>query len=189
MYDSVEDPYCYPGTTVLKNRRGLRTQEALDQFELAMTAQRSTEPLPAGKLTEQHYQRVHRHLFRDVYKWAGQYREVRISKGDSPFCYPEYIADEMKKLFGKLRGDKYLRGLSADEFARKAASFLAGLNAIHPFRDGNGRSQIAFVGLLAKQTGHELRLERIMPEDFLAAMIRSFQGDEELLVAQLRQLL
>jgi cell filamentation protein len=160
MYDSIEDPYCYLGTTVLKNRRGLHTQEALDQFELAITAQRSTEPLPAGKLTEQHYQRVHKHLFRDVYKWAGQYREVRFSKGDNPFCYPEYIAGEMKKLFGRLRRDNNLRGRSADEFARKGASFLAGLNAIHPFRDGNGRSQIAFMGPLAKHAGHELHLER-----------------------------
>jgi cell filamentation protein len=42
MYDSIDDPYSYPGTTVLKNRRNLRTQEALDRFELAMTAMRST---------------------------------------------------------------------------------------------------------------------------------------------------
>jgi cell filamentation protein len=53
MYDGVDDLYCYPGTTVLKNRRNLRTQEALDRFELAMTAMRSQEQLPPGKLTEQ----------------------------------------------------------------------------------------------------------------------------------------
>ena len=84
MYDSIDDPYCYPGTNVLKNRRDLRTQGVLDRFETAITAQRFSEPMPAGKLTEQHYKRVHRHIFRDVYAWAGQYREkVRISKGDS----------------------------------------------------------------------------------------------------------
>ena len=44
--------------------------------------------MPSGKLTEEHYRRVHRHIFRDVYTWAGEYREkVRISKGDSTFCY------------------------------------------------------------------------------------------------------
>jgi cell filamentation protein len=131
MYDSTDDPYCYPGTTVLKNRRNLRSQGALDRFETAITAQRFSEPLPAGKLTEQHYQRVHRHLFRDVYSWAGQYREgVRISKGDSKFCYPEYIPNEMKKLFAGLRRDNFLKNLSAEQFAQKAASFLANLNAI-----------------------------------------------------------
>ena len=93
MYDSIDDPYCYPGTTVLGNRRDPRTRErALDRFETAITAQRFSEPLPTGKLTERHYRRVHRHIFRDVYAWAGEYREkVRISKGDSTFCYPEYI--------------------------------------------------------------------------------------------------
>jgi cell filamentation protein len=45
MYDAIEDPYCYPGTTVLKNRAGHRTQRALTQFETAMSAQRADEPL------------------------------------------------------------------------------------------------------------------------------------------------
>jgi len=189
MYESIDDPYCYPGTTVLRNRRNLRTQKALDRFETAITAQRFDEPLPAGKLTERHYQRVHRHLFRDVYAWAGQYRTVRIGKGDSAFCYPEYIAGEMAKLFAGLRLDRNLSGLSAEQFARKAASFLASLNAIHPFRDGNGRSQMAFMALLAVRAGHPLHLARLVPADFMAAMIRSFQGDEEPLVEQLVQLL
>jgi cell filamentation protein len=190
MYDSIDDPYCYPGTNVLKNRRDLRTQGVLDRFETAITAQRFSEPMPAGKLTEQHYKRVHRHIFRDVYAWAGQYREkVRISKGDSTFCYPEHIPREMAKLFGNLRRDNNLQGLSAREFARGAASFLATLNAIHAFRDGNGRSQLAFMSLIAKAAGHELRLDKITAEDFLAAMIQSFQGDEELLVKQIARLL
>ncbi len=189
MYDSVDDPYCYPGTTVLKNRRNLRTQEALDRFELAMTAMRSQEQLPPGKLTEQHYQRVHRHLFKDVYTWAGEYREVRISKGDSPFCYPEYIPGEMAKLFEKLRQDNYLRGLTGQQFARQAASFLANLNAIHPFRDGNGRSQMAFMTLLGVRAGHPLRLNKIDPAGFMDAMIQSFQGDEVPLIEHLARLL
>jgi cell filamentation protein len=188
MYDSTDDPYCYPGTTVLRNRRNLRTQKALDRFETAITAQRFDEPLPAGKLTEPHYQRIHRHLFRDVYAWAGEYRTVRVSKRDSAFCYPEYISREMSKLFAGLRRDKNLSGLSPEQFAPKAASFLAHLNAIHPFRDGNGRSQMAFMALLAARAGHPLHLARLVPADFMAAMIRSFQGDEEPLVEQLARL-
>jgi len=70
MYDAIEDPYCYPGTTVLKNRAGHRTQRALTQFETAMSAQRADEPLPIGRLSVHHYQAVHRHLFQDVYPWA-----------------------------------------------------------------------------------------------------------------------
>src|SRR5947209_962877 len=110
MYDSVGDPYCYPGTTVLKNRRNLRTQEALNRFETAITAQRFNEPMPAGRLDEQHYRRVHRHIFGEVYTWAGEYRQhVRIGKGDSTFCYPENIPREMTKLFGRLQRDNNLQ--------------------------------------------------------------------------------
>lgn len=190
MYGSIDDPYCYPGTTVLKNCRNLRTQEALDRFETAITAQRFDEPMPAGKLTEEHYRRVHRHIFRDVYAWAGEYREkVRISKGDSTFCYPEHIPREMAKLFAGLRRNSNLQGLSAQEFAHGGATFLATLNAVHAFRDGNGRSQLAFMGLLANAAGHPLHLDRIIPDAFLAAMIRSFHDDEELLVDQIARLL
>ena len=190
MYSSIDDPYCYPGTTVLRNRRDLRTQQALDRFETAITAQRFNEPMPTGKLTEQHYRRVHRHIFADVYTWAGKYREkVRISKGDSTFCYPEHILRQMARLFENLRRDNNLQSLPAQEFARRSANFLATLNAIHPFRDGNGRSQLAFMGLLANAAGHPLHFERIVPDDFMSAMIHSFQGDEEPLVEQIDRLL
>ena len=189
MYDSIDDHYCYAGTTVLKNSRNLRKQEALDRFELAISTQRATEPLPLGKLNEFHYKRVHRHLFRDVYSWAGEYRDVRISKGDSPFCYPEYIPGEMKKLFAGLQRNNNLTSLSAEQFATKAASFLADLNSIHAFRDGNGRSQMAFMNLLAIRAGHPLRLRKIVAKDFLAAMIQAHRGNEQLLVDQLSRLI
>ena len=87
MYDAIEDPYCYPGTTVLKNRAGHRTQRALTQFETAMSAQRADEPLPIGRLSVHHYQAVHRHLFQDVYPWAGTFGNVRIIRDGSMFCY------------------------------------------------------------------------------------------------------
>lgn len=110
MYDAVEDPYCYPGTTVLKNKLELKTQRELDDFEAEITAQRAEEALPSGKLTYPHYRAIHRHLFQDVYDWAGKIRTVRISKGGSMFCYPESIDREMSKLLGSLAGQKQLRG-------------------------------------------------------------------------------
>jgi cell filamentation protein len=73
--------------------------------------------------------------------------------------------------------------------SKAAAHFLAELNAIHPFRDGNGRTQLAFLSMLAMAAGHPLRLDRIDPEPFLAAMIASFRGDEAPLAAQIASLL
>jgi cell filamentation protein len=69
----------------------LKTRAELDAFEAEITFQRSTEPLPAGKLDDKHYRAIHRHLFQDVYEWAGKPRSVRISKGGNPFCYPELL--------------------------------------------------------------------------------------------------
>ena len=102
MYDAVEDPYCYSGTTVLKNKLKLKNQKELDAYEAEITAQRADEPLPAGKLTYPHYRAIHRHLFQDVYDWAGKSRRVRMSKGGSMFCYPELIDEQMSKLFSAL---------------------------------------------------------------------------------------
>ena len=179
MYDAVEDPYCYPGTTVLKNKLKLQTQEELDSFEAEITAQRAEEPLPAGKLTYPHYRAIHRHLFQDVYDWAGKIRNVRISKGGSMFCYPESIDREMSKLFGMLAGQKQFKGTRPDEFATKAAHFLAELNAIHPFREGNGRAQLIFLTLLAETAGHPLAMGRLDPDKVMQAMIESFGGHEK----------
>jgi len=177
MYDAVEDPYCYRGTTVLKNIPDLRTQEELDSFEAASTMQRADEPLPAGRLSLSHYQAIHHHLFQDVYRWAGKFRSVRMSKDQSAFCYPEYVGQEMKSLFSGLAAKRFLRNLALPAFAQEAADFLATLNAIHPFREGNGRTQTLFLALLADQAGHPLDLEKLSPALFLAAMVRSFQGE------------
>ena len=88
MYEVQPDPYCYAGTDVLKNIPGLRDSGDLRLFETAITSQRAEEPLPSGRLNASHYRAIHRHLFQDVYRWAGRYRTVRIAKGDSMFCYP-----------------------------------------------------------------------------------------------------
>lgn len=189
MYDAVADPYCYPGTSVLKNLPGLREQAALDAFEAVCTAQRSDEPLPSGRLSVTHYRAIHRHLFQDVYTWAGAFRTVRISKDGNPFCYPEHISREMKNLFADLKRQRYFGGLPREEFIVAAARFLATINAIHPFREGNGRTQTTFLVLLAEQAEHPLDLDKLVPERFLAAMVASFTGNERLLIEELQVLI
>lgn len=188
MYDTAADPYCYPGTSVLKNIPGLKTQAALEEFEAAMTAQRAEEPLPSGRLSASHYRAIHHHLFQDIYGWAGCYRTVRLSKKGSAFCYPEYIDREMKALFAEFRNKRSLRGLVRENFAKEAARFLAHLNAIHPFREGNGRAQLSFVLLVADRAGHPLALGRLDPKRFLS-VVSSFRGDERPLRSELLTLI
>ncbi len=188
MYEVFPDPYCYRGSDVLKNRLGIHDPAKLAEFELVIATQRSSEPLPNGRFGTGHYKAIHRHLFLDVYRWAGKYRTVGLAKGDSVFCQPEYIPAQMERLFRELRGEDRLRGLSREGFASEAGSFLATLNAIHPFREGNGRTQLSFLTLLASRAGHPLNLNRLAPRAFLEAMIRSFYGDEDLLTDHLRRL-
>ena len=154
-----------------------------------MVAARSDRPLAPGDLNERYYRALHRHLFGGVYSWAGTYRTVRIAKGDSMFCYPEHIASEMEHLFAWAESRNYLAGLTARRFAADAAHFLTTLNAIHPFREGNGRTQLSFLAFLATRASHPLALKNLAPKAFLAAMIESFQGDEKPLARHIADLI
>src|SRR6202012_5636207 len=115
----------------------------------------------------------------DVYDWAGEVRTVRIAKGGNPFCFPENIENQAALLFDRLRSDDFLRNLDVKTFSAKASHFLAELNAIHAFREGNGRSQLSFFALLAEQAGHPLDFNKLPHTEKLAGMIGSFDGDEE----------
>jgi len=176
-YEAFDDPYCYRGTEVLKNRIGIRDSKLLEAFELEMSALRAEEPLPEGRFGPAHYCAVHRHLFQDVYSWAGRYRTVRIGKAGNWFCYPEHIPEQMRLLFEGLDAEALRQGARFDAFAEAAAAFLGDLNAIHPFRDGNGRSQLSFLHLVALRAGHPLDLSQVDPITFMAAMITSFEGN------------
>lgn len=187
-YDAFEDPYCYKGTFVLKNKAGLRDAQALEGFELEMSALRAEEPLPGGRLGPAHYRAVHRHLFQDVYVWAGRYRTVRTAKDGNVFCYPEHIAVAMSKLFERLEEDAFTPSVPFGAFVNGAAEFLGELNAIHPFREGNGRTQLSFLYLVALGAGHPLDLSRVSPATFLRAMVTSFRDGLEPLEAEIARL-
>jgi cell filamentation protein len=189
MEDSGSDPYRYPGSSVLKNRLGLRDQAELDAFEALITAQRGEEPLPRGVLSFAHYRAIHHHLFQDVFEWAGKCRTVHIAKGGNMFCSPECIEGKAWKLFIKARAGRFLRNQPAREFARLSAEFLAELNAIHPFRDGNGRALLTYLTLLAARAGRPLALERMEPMAMLAAIAASYNGDKAPLAALIEGLI
>lgn len=174
---------------VLRNLPQITDPKALEAFETFSVTQRSEEPFPDGAFDADHFRAVHHHLFRDVYDWAGEPRTIRTFKDGSPFCYPESFDQELAKLFGWLAARDHLHGLTADEFAEAAAHFLSELNAIHLFREGNGRAQTAFLAMLAASAGHSLAFERLDTAAWMQAMIISFYNGTERLVAQIRGLI
>jgi cell filamentation protein len=188
-YDAFDDPYAYPGTSVLQNRLDIRDAGILEAFEVEIFTLRAEEPLPRGTFDPAHYCSIHHHLFQDVYEWAGQYRTVRTSKGGSAFCYPEHIPAQMDALFRSIRGGEAFVEKSRSDFLTEATRFLGELNAIHPFREGNGRAQLAFLGLIGALASHPFAFERIGRAALLQAMIDSFFGRFDGLNAELGKLL
>src|ERR1700683_2774089 len=180
MYEVENDTiYCYPDTDVLKNKLNIKDAAKLAAFEAEISNQRAQEPLPKGDLDYAYYCAMHKHLFQDVYDRAGEPRKIRIGKGGNWFCFPENIDAEMTKLFASLAGQNDFAGLSKAEFEKRAAHFLAELNAIHPFREGNGRTQLSFLGIIAEEAGHPLDFEKLEPDKILGGIIESFAGDED----------
>lgn len=183
-YDS-DDPYVYPDTEVLINKLGLLRQEELWEAERAISGVAAAEleehPID-GRFDLAHLQAIHKMLFEDIYEWAGMIREKGfISKGGSLFCAAEYIVPYYDDLFGKLKSENYLRGMDRDDFIKRLAFYISEINALHPFREGNGRTQRIFANQLARQAGWELNFKNVNPERLCEAYIVSMVDLEELI--------
>lgn len=174
---SEKDPYIYPGAEVLINKEGLKDAERLSAFERDLSSVRSIHIPASFPITPEGYRAIHRHIFQDVYDWAGQYRSVAIAKGDL-FALPPYIESEMERRFALIHRERDLKGFSAERFAVRAAEHICEINAIHPFREGNGRTQRLFLKALARQAGHDLRIDRMDKEQWMRASIESFRRQD-----------
>ncbi len=97
-----------------------------------------------GTFDLKHLQAIHAYIFQDVYDWAGELRKVDISKGFM-FCNFLFISEQAEEIFGKLKAENYLHGLKEDDFIVRLAYYFSEINALHLFREGNGRSQREFI--------------------------------------------
>jgi cell filamentation protein len=173
----ADDPYVYPGTSVLRNRLGISDPDFLDRQERALVTLRIRQGVPRGSFDLPHLRTIHRHLFQDVYDWAGELRTVEISKGSQQFQFRQYIQTGMADVHRRLVRARFLRGLSAAEFAAQAAVIVGDINYIHPFREGNGRTQLLYLKQLAAEAGHHLDLAAIAGKQWIAASIASHAAD------------
>ena len=173
------DPYTDPVTGVLRNKLGLSTAAELEAAEreithaalilLRETPVRATYDLP-------HLCAVHRRVFGDIYVWAGQVRSVAIAKG-SLFCLPQYIEPSAAEIFCQLRDENFLQSLERDAFIDRLAYYLGEVNAIHPFREGNGRIQRAFFEQLAYDAGFTFAWRHLDAARNIATSAAIMRGD------------
>lgn len=158
MDQGDSDPYFHAGTRVLRNKLNIRDRDALDAAERELVTFRILQGVPSGKFDLVHLQRIHRHLFQDIYPWAGEVRTVEISKDGDTFQLRDRIATGMRDVHRRLLTANFLRGLPADAFAVEAGRILGDVNYVHPFREGNGRTQLQYLKSLGEQAGHQIDL-------------------------------
>ncbi|WP_372869816.1 Fic/DOC family protein [Planomicrobium okeanokoites] len=175
--------YCYPGTDVLVNAFDIRDEDKLKELETVYALYRLSElqlKKPKNPTDLNVFLDIHRCLLQDVYPFAGKLREEMTSKGSSTFAHPKHLASQLKQLFEELAEETYLKGLSKDVFIQRLAHYLAELNALHPFREGNGRAVREFARQLALNAGYLLDWAKIEePAHIINAFVDSFNKDNE----------
>jgi len=174
-----EDPYVYPGTSVLRNRFGVRDGGELARRERDASSAEILalfdQPLP-GRYDLAHLQAFHSRIFGGVYEWAGELRSVAIAKSDL-FALPMHIAPYLSGVLAQLPGERFLKGMPADRLTDRLAHYVAEINAVHPFREGNGRTQRALIGQLAADAGYHLAWERLTAARNIETSVAAMRGD------------
>ncbi|GAA4625588.1 Fic family protein [Actinoallomurus vinaceus] len=175
------DPYTETATGVLINKLGIKDPDVLSRAEADLTylmLARLESKSMSGNYDLAHLRSFHKTIFGDIYPWAGELRTVVIAKGHA-FCLPQFIESAARELFLGLARERHLRGLHRNEFVGSLAFYLGEINAIHPFRDGNGRTQRAFLGQLARDAGFVINWRRLDPERNIEASVAIMRGDAE----------
>ena len=167
---SEGDPYVYlDARNVLKNKFGIKDRDQLRMVERVHVVQRIEEGPPKGNFDLAHLKVIRKHLFQDVYEWAGQTRTVEMTKGEDHFQPVAYIETGMADIHRRLEQRRFLEGLKGEDFAREAAKIIGDINYVHPFREGNGRTQLQYLKQLAERAGHDIDLARLQPDQWLDA--------------------
>ena len=172
-YGVGHDNYCYRNSDVLINLLDIRDADALDEAEAEFTAERyrTYEPsqLPLCDFSFDHLKHLHYHLFQDLYEWAGQTRDVDISKGATRFCSWTRIEPEANKLFRAIPALADCQ--QHDELIEKVANLFCELNLLHPFREGNGRVLRFFFEEMLYTIGYDVTWPKISQQDWIDANI------------------
>lgn len=156
------DPYKDPETGIFLNLVGARTKEALDQAEANLVPLRELELYSSDDLSNDagsEIQQIHQQLFQDIYAWAGKFRTVDIRKnikGAEPFLAATQIPAALSYFESNLRDAQQLKNLNRTSFVEQLAKFYDELNFIHPFREGNGRTQRVYWTRIALNAGWEI---------------------------------
>lgn len=176
VYSIASSIYCYPDSSVLKNKLDIRDPVLLRKVEADLSSARQAEIFRTpvvGRFTATHLCNIHRKLLGDVYSFAGHFRREDIAKGPTRFVTYSQIKEKLQRLLGQLQQEKWLENVPFEAFAARSAYYMAELNYIHPFREGNGRAIREFMRLLFLHNGYVVQWDAVDVEALLNAMIDS----------------
>lgn len=168
--------YCYPDSYILRNKLNIKEQEMLVEAERSITSLRILELKenpPKGTMNFDYLRKLHKNVFGDIYSWAGEIRTVNITKGNM-FCDCRFIVPMAEAIFEQLWQEHYLTTCKEEEMPIRLAYYLAEINALHPFREGNGRVQRLFIEILAENAGYEVDFSDVTSEEMIEASAESF---------------
>ena len=173
MVDEFIDPYLDPKTGILRNFVGVTTQEELRKAEtdVAGMAELTLDGIPrTNNLAE--LQAIHKILFGKIYDWAGEIRTVDIKKGSEEFfLFVFQIPQGAKFVFDGLAKENALKELSEEDFVKRLAYFYEQVNFIHPFREGNGRTQRVFWNRVAADAGYFIDWSQVIGSELDEASV------------------
>lgn len=170
---------CYEGTTCLINKYNIKDESKLKELEtmitLAKTSELEKETLK-DSFNEDDYRAIHKVIFEPLYDWAGEYRTIDISKKGTFFAEHNTIPELLRNCLKRMRDMDYFKGLSFDEFVDEIVDIYCSTNYIHPFREGNGRTQRVFISQLIRYNGYDIQFSEIDTDYLMLATIKSAQG-------------
>lgn len=176
IYKERKSSYCYENSNTLVNKLNVKDNELLQKYEAKITAAKLLglrQKGVTGNFDSKHLIALHTYLFEDIYPFAGKFRTEDISKGVFSFAHWEYISSELERLLKELKNEDYLENIDKKHFSQKLAYYIAEMNVLHPFREGNGRTIREFIRQLALRNGYLLNLKKVSPEEMLAASKKS----------------
>ena len=182
-YSTGQAPDCYPGTDILINLLDLHDAEDLDEAErylnevAAMRLEFVEPPYSVATLKQ-----IHRTLFSKVYAWAGEFRSVKIAKGTTQFCVPEFIESEIKKELSQAAKAGWFEGFPHDLLVASIAKLYGDLNVAHPFREGNGRTQRILFEWIIFNAGYSIDWSLADRQEWVDACIYSVSYDDSYLI-------
>jgi cell filamentation protein len=185
-YHGTEN-YCYPGTDVLRNKQGITDEIILTNAEREITSLRLLmirDMQVMGRFDLVHLCSIHRFVFSDIYDWAGELRRGEfLAKENSIFCRGQYLEENAKNTFSKLLQENYLQNLEKEQFIERLAFYMSEVNALHPFREGNGRTAREFFRQLSLNADYILDFGSVDKKQLLVADIDAFNGQYAALIA------